>query len=88
MTKYVELNDIERRNKIKRNLILGGTIAVVAVAYIWHRRKLDAVITMTQDMLVDTRWSSFDAGVKYGFELKSIEAELQNLAKDHVVDAT
>lgn len=48
---------------------VGVTLGVVAAAYVWHRRVLDATITLSQAAVQDTMWGSFDEGVRYGLQL-------------------
>lgn len=64
---YIE----ETRKKLtpSRKVKIGVGIGLVAVGYVLHRRKLDAVITLSQAAVQDTMWSSFDEGVRYGLEL-------------------
>lgn len=75
-----QIDSIKLNKKVKRNLILGGTLAVVAGAYIMHRGRMNAIIEMHQAAVQDTMWSSFDEGVRYGITLVK-DAAIDGFAK-------
>jgi hypothetical protein len=69
MSKIPTLEECKARKRLIKKAKLGAAVVVVGGAYVWHRRKLDAVITMSQNAVQDTMWGSFDEGIRYGIQL-------------------
>lgn len=86
MRQYVELTE-QKNFTTKQKIKVGAVIGVVVIAYVFHRRKINAILTVSEGSLQDTMWGSFDAGVRYGMELKAIEREIKDLGKEYAFDA-
>ena len=56
-------------DKLRRQLILGTTVAVGVGLYAMHHKRVNTLLNMHKEATYETMWSSFDEGVKYGLEL-------------------
>ncbi len=58
---------------------IGTALIVVGGLYLLHHRKLNAAVALVEDMsqaaVLDTMWSSYDEGIKYGLALAKETAE-------------
>jgi len=69
------LDDVEKRKKVGKTLVIVGTTMIVGSLYAKHRKVVNAAISVQQDLAFESMWTSFDQGVRYGLQLAKVAAE-------------
>lgn len=77
----------KKKLTIQEKTLFAVTVGVGVAAYVYHRKQINAVITVWQGARDETVWSSFDSGVQYGILLAQRLAAGEVVSTDDVKTA-